>query len=71
VISVTIWNSKEDADKYERSGLFEELIEKVKHTFSELFQWKMALEKDVQGRINTSGDLKVAHYNMVMGRRFR
>jgi quinol monooxygenase YgiN len=71
VISVTIWNSKEDADKYERSGLFEELIEKVKHTFSELFQWKMALEKDVQGRINTSGDLKIAHYNMVMGRRFR
>jgi heme-degrading monooxygenase HmoA len=70
-ISVTIWDSKKDADNYEQSGLFEELTDKVKHTFSELFQWKMALEKDIKGRINTSGDLKIAHYNMVSGNRFR
>lgn len=70
-ISVTIWDTKEDADNYEQSGLFEELAEKVKHTFSKLFQWKMALEKDSQGsKISTSADLKVTHYTMVAGKNF-
>jgi heme-degrading monooxygenase HmoA len=70
-ISVTIWDSKEDADNYEKSGVFEDLTEKVKHTFSNLFQWKMALEKDSQGsKISTSADLKVSHYTMVAGRNF-
>ena len=70
-VSVTIWDSKQDAKNYEQSGLFEELTNKVKHTFSELYQWKMSLEKDIKGRINTSGDLKIAHYNMVAGSKFR
>jgi len=70
-VSVTIWDTKEDADNYENSGVFKELIEKVKHTFSNLCQWKMALEKDSQGsKISTSADLKVAHYIMVAGRNF-
>lgn len=69
-ISVTIWDSKKDAENYEQSGLFEELTEKVKHTFANLYQWKMALEKSKQSTVSTSADLKVAHYTLVPGKRF-
>jgi heme-degrading monooxygenase HmoA len=71
VISITVWDSKEDAENYERSGLFDRLVEKVKHTFSELYQWKMALEKDFSGRVITSEDLKVQHYDIVTGMCFK
>lgn len=70
-LSVTIWDSREDAENYERSGLFDHLTEKVKHTFSELFQWKMALEREPSRKAHTSDDLAVEHYRIVAGRRFR
>lgn len=69
VISVTIWESKEAAEQYERSGLFSELVEKVKHTFTDLFQWKMQFEKG-ESKAATSGDLKVEEYTMVAGKGF-
>ena len=71
VFSVTIWDSKNDAENYERSGLFDELIEKIKHTFSELYQWKMALEKDPRRILATSDDLQVNYYSFVTGKRFQ
>jgi heme-degrading monooxygenase HmoA len=69
-ISVTVWDSKEDADEYERSGKFQELTNKIKHTFSQLFLWKMSLEKDYNARVKTSEDLKVELYNIVTGKSF-
>lgn len=71
VFSVTIWDSKNDAENYESSGLFDELKEKVKHTFSELYQWKMALEKESSKILTTSDDLKVDYYSIVAGRSFQ
>lgn len=71
VISVTFWDRKEDADHYEKSGLFDKLTEKVKHTFSELYQWKLALEKDLGKILATSEDLKVNYYSTVTGKRFK
>jgi quinol monooxygenase YgiN len=70
VISLTIWNSKEDADHYENSGQFAELVKKVRHTFSQFYQWKMALEKDIKGRVKTSEDMEIDHYGLVSGKRF-
>ena len=70
-ISVTIWDRKEDADQYEASGLFEKLKEKAKHTFSGLYQWKMALEKKSHGQVATSEDLNVTHYSIVAGKSFQ
>lgn len=70
VISVTIWDSKEDADNYEKSGQFEKLAEKVKHTLSQFYQWKMALEKQIGGQIKTSEDMSVSHYDVVTGKKF-
>ncbi|MFQ5584099.1 MAG: antibiotic biosynthesis monooxygenase family protein, partial [Calditrichia bacterium] len=70
IISVTIWDSKEDAQYYEESGRFEELTKKVAHTLSSLYQWKMALQKKTGERVKTSDDLKVTHYNVVTGKKF-
>jgi len=70
IISVTIWNSKEDAEYYESSGRFAELTRKVKHTLSSFYQWKMALEKKLTGEVKTSDDIKVTHYSMVTGKKF-
>jgi heme-degrading monooxygenase HmoA len=71
VISITLWDSKEDAENYERSGLFNKLTEKVKHTFSELYQWKMGLEREFSGHVATSEDLKVEHYQIVTATSFQ
>ena len=70
-ISVTIWDSKEDADVYERSGLFDALKNRVRNTFSELYQWKMKLEHDVHRQVKTSEDLTVEGYNVVTGKSFQ
>ncbi len=69
-ISVTIWDSKGDADFYENSGKFSELVNKVSHTFSQFYRWKMALEKDYSANIKTSQDMKVESYNLVTGKNF-
>lgn len=33
-ISLTIWQSREDAQQYETSGKYKELVDKARHTFS-------------------------------------
>jgi heme-degrading monooxygenase HmoA len=71
VISVTIWDSKDAADVYESSGLFRKLTRKVHHTFSELYQWKLAVEKRSGAQVSTTDDLTVAGYNVVSGRMFQ
>ena len=69
-ISVTIWDSKSDADLYESSGKFKELVDKVAHTFSQFYRWKMALENDYNANIRTTEDMKVESYNLVTGKNF-
>jgi len=69
-ISVTIWDSKEFADEYETGGKFQNLTEKVKHTFSKLYLWKMSLEKEYGYNFKTSEDFKVDEYDVVTGKSF-
>lgn len=70
-ISVTIWDSKEDAAAYEKSGQFAALVDKVKHTFTDLYQWKMELDKGKQSRSVTTEDLKVEGYTVVTMKNFQ
>ncbi len=70
VISLTIWDTKQDADVYEQSGTFIKLIEKVEHTFSEMHQWKMQLAKEISGRILTSEEVTIDGYSVVTGKSF-
>ncbi len=69
-VSLTIWDSPEDAAEYEKSGRFNQLVDKIKHTFSDLYQWKMTLEKDFSGQIKTSEDLSISRYMLVSGKKF-
>ena len=71
IISMTLWDSKEDADEYERSGWFDALKNRVRHTFSELYQWKMKLEHDTSRQVGTSDDMTVEGYNIVTGKSFQ
>ncbi len=70
LISLTIWDSKEDADAYEKSGLFAKLVDRVDDLFSQFYQWKVALEKDRGGKVKTSEDMKIDYYAMVSGKKF-
>ncbi|MBN2413107.1 antibiotic biosynthesis monooxygenase [candidate division KSB1 bacterium] len=70
VLSLTMWDSKEDADNYEKEGQFKQLLDKVKHTFTELYQWKLALEKEKKQTV-TSDDPSVAYYQIVTGKSFQ
>lgn len=72
-ISITGWESKEDVDRYENSGQFSILVDKVKHTFSQVYLWKMANEneEDDSKKVITSDDLSVSYFRMVKGKKFR
>jgi quinol monooxygenase YgiN len=71
VISLSIWDSKADAEAYEKSGLFEQLIDKLRPTLSKFYQWKMALKKDSTKIVKTSEDLKISDYKVVTGKNLR
>jgi quinol monooxygenase YgiN len=71
VISITIWDHKEAADVYEESGLFRKLTRKVQHTFSELYQWKLSVEKRSSVHVSSTEDLNVSGYNVVSGKVFQ
>jgi len=71
VISLSIWDSKEDAINYEKSGAFDNLVNKLRPTFSQFYQWKMELDKDSAKKVSTSDDLKVTHYRVVTGKNLR
>lgn len=69
-LSISVWEDKSFADEYEASGKFEQLTAKVKHTFSKFYLWKMELEQESKGKIETSEDMKIDNYTMVTGKGF-
>ena len=68
-MSVTIWESKAAAEAYEAGG-FAPLLDKVKHTFTDLSQWKMNLSRE-RGKTATSDDISVDGYFFVEGKSFK
>lgn len=68
--SITIWDSKEAVEEYERGETFLRLIDKAKHTFTDLYQWKLKLDRQ-HGQSATTDDVKVEHYSMVTGKLLR
>ncbi len=67
LLSVTVWESKEKADAYERNGQFSYLVDKVKPMLSSLFQWKVALDPSKKDNVVTSDDLKVEGFTVLTG----
>lgn len=66
-VSVTIWDSKEFADAYEKTGKFDELFGILRPLLSSLFQWKMTLDPRHQARTHSSDDISVDGYHTVHG----
>ena len=69
-ISVSVWDDKESAVKHESGKEYNEMIDKVKHTFSQYYLWKMSLDRSRNATIKTTEDLKVGHYDVVTGKSF-
>jgi len=69
-LSISVWEDKSFAEEYEASGKFEELTKKVKHTFSKFYLWKMELEQESKGKVETNEDMKIDDYTMVTGKNF-
>lgn len=69
-LSISLWESKAFADQYESSGKFEELIAKIKHTFSKFYLWKTELEGQTKSKIETSEDMKIDNYTSIIGKSF-
>lgn len=70
VFSVTIWENQEKAEQYAASGLFDQLVKKIQHTFSQLSQWNLSLDKGEGNQIKTSDDLSIKRYSIVTGKQF-
>ncbi len=66
-VSVTIWENKDYADVYERSGRFDELFSILRPLLSSLYQWKMTLDPRHQARTHSSDDVSVVGYHTVAG----
>lgn len=46
-ISLTIWNSRQEADDYEKSGLFRRLVESLRAFYEESNEWELKLTDDL------------------------
>ncbi len=46
------------------------MIDKVKHTFSQLYLWKMSFEEETGAQIHTFEDFKVERYDLLVGKNF-
>ncbi len=68
--SITIWENKQAADNYEKSGLFDEYVGKVQHLFADVYQWKMKLEQKSGKKSVTSEDMSIDQYTVVAGKNF-
>jgi quinol monooxygenase YgiN len=69
-LSLTVWDRKEDADEYERSGRFGSLVKKISHLLAGLYQWRMSLGKGTGRTAVTSEDMTSEGYQIVTGRSF-
>ena len=71
LISITFWDSENDMENYGNSGKFDELNDKVKHTYTGVYRWKMAIEKEKSKQAVTSDDLQIKYYRLLTGKSFR
>ncbi len=70
VFSITLWDSREQAVAYERSGKFERLIDLQKETLSGYAQGRLLGGEADPGRSHGTGDVMVEHYTILAGRSF-
>jgi heme-degrading monooxygenase HmoA len=70
VLSITFWESKSDAEAYERGGTFQTLVRKIQHTITEVYRWGVELERASRVNDGLPRDLTIEEYFVVTGRNF-
>ena len=68
ILSVTLWDSEEDAIRYELSGSFDQLTSRLSEYFSGLYQWKLSLSSSGDSETVTGKHLDVRGFQVVTGR---
>ena len=68
VLSVTVWDNQQKAIRYEISGMYEQLVGRLRHTFSQVGQWRMAVSQPGTGR-GAGAAPEVSGYQMVAGQK--
>jgi heme-degrading monooxygenase HmoA len=68
LISVTIWNSRSDAEAYEKNGEFASMNERIGHTLEDSTRWKTG-EQRVERALG-SDDMTVSGYTLIVGQGF-
>ncbi len=71
ILSVTSWDTKDDADRYEQSGAFGVLLRSQQHVLSDLYQLKKDEEKEGDVRSTTSEDPVVEQYTVLVSKSFK
>ncbi len=66
ILSITLWDREEDAVRYESSGEPERLTEKLKMTFSPIYDWRVTL---VEGHDARAAAPRVASYHLVQAQK--
>jgi quinol monooxygenase YgiN len=69
-VCLTVWDRKEDADRYEEEGGFAKTSEKFGPALTDLFQWKVAMDKKLGAQAVTSDDMAVSGYRVIIGKSF-
>ena len=68
LISVTIWNSRTDAEQYEKNGEFASMNERIGHTLEDSTRWKTG-EQRVKRALG-SDDMTASGYALIVGQAF-
>ena len=68
LISVTIWNSKSDAENYETNGKFAAMSERIGHTLEDSTRWMTGMQ-GVEHALG-SDDVTVSGYTLIVGQVF-
>ena len=70
ILSITVWENAWCAEKYEKSGQFQGLLNKISHTMSDLYQYKMAFEQKPGRHSISKDDMTITHYEMIKSKNF-
>jgi heme-degrading monooxygenase HmoA len=69
-VCVTIWDRKEDADRYDEDGGFVRTRQKFGPTLSGLFRWKVGVDRQLGRQAVTSDDIAVSGFRVIAGKSF-
>ncbi|OGU31969.1 MAG: hypothetical protein A2X67_10740 [Ignavibacteria bacterium GWA2_55_11] len=70
MLSVTVWDSRLDADKYESHGEFSTLLAKLQPTLTDLSQWKLEVGHPSASHVATSDDVTIEGFELLVGGHF-